>query len=257
MLTSVAPVFTRLPLVLAFAELGELTKGIAQGEEALRIAEMVGQPFSLVIALVGLGHVNLVKGDLDKAIPMLERSLDICRNAPVRPFLPFTLAELGYAYLHSGSVPKSVTLLEEAVNQPTLGLGGLLHHSWLGEAYLLANQRERAVEVAQRALELARDRNERGHEAWALRSLGQIASHGDRLNVEKAEDYYRQAIALAEELGMRPFQTHCHLGLGRLYRRIDDLQQAKKNLTTATTMMRDMQMRLWLEKADAELKELS
>ena len=29
--------------------------------------------------------------------------------------------------------------------------------------------------------------------------------------VEKAEDYYRQALALAEELGMRPLVAHCHL----------------------------------------------
>jgi len=33
-------------------------------------------------------------------------------------------------------------------------------------------------------------------------------------------------------------------------------QQAKAHLTTATTMMREMKMGLWLEKAEAELKEL-
>jgi hypothetical protein len=34
--------------------------------------------------------------------------------------------------------------------------------------------------------------------------------------VEPAEASYRQALALAEELGMRLFQAHCHLGLGTL-----------------------------------------
>jgi uncharacterized protein HemY len=55
---------------------------------------------------------------------------------------------------------------------------------------------------------------------------------------------------------MRPLIARCHLGLGRLYRRIDNHEQAKKHLTTATSMMREMQMGLWLEQAEAELKNL-
>jgi len=36
-------------------------------------------------------------------------------------------------------------------------------------------------------------------------------------DAEQAEIYYRQALTLAEELGMRPLQAHCHRGLGTLY----------------------------------------
>jgi len=53
-----------------------------------------------------------------------------------------------------------------------------------------------------------------------------------------------------------PLIARCHFGLGNLYRRIDYLEQAKRHLTTATSMMREMQMGLWLEKAEAELKGL-
>ena len=45
--------------------------------------------------------------------------------------------------------------------------------------------------------------------------------------VELAEASYRQALALAEELGMRPLQAHCHLGLGTLYARIGRREQAR------------------------------
>ena len=68
-----------------------------------------------------------------------------------------------------------------------------------------------------RALELARAHQERGHQAYALHLLGDIAAHREPLEVEPAETHYRQALALAEELGMRPLQAHCHLGLGTLY----------------------------------------
>ena len=63
-------------------------------------------------------------------------------------------------------------------------------------------------------------------------------------------------MALADELGMRPLLAHCHIGLGKLYRRTGKQQEAKDHLTAATSMMRDMGMGLWLERAEAELKEL-
>jgi hypothetical protein len=53
---------------------------------------------------------------------------------------------------------------------------------------------------------------------------------------------------------MRPLVAHCHLGLGKLYRRTGKREQAQAHLTTATTMDREMDMRFWLEQAEAELR---
>ena len=64
-------------------------------------------------------------------------------------------------------------------------------------------------------------------------------------------------MSLADELGMRPLVAHCHLGLGKLYRRTGKREQAQEHLTTATTMYREMDMRFWLEKAEAELQALT
>jgi lipopolysaccharide biosynthesis regulator YciM len=50
---------------------------------------------------------------------------------------------------------------------------------------------------------------------------------------------------------MRPLVAHCHLGLGKLYRRTGEREQAREHLTTATTMYREMDMRFWLEQAKA------
>ena len=68
---------------------------------------------------------------------------------------------------------------------------------------------------------------------------------------------YRDALALAGELGMRPLAAHCHLGLGKLYRRTGKREQAQEHLATATMMYRAMDMRFWLEKAEAERIERS
>jgi hypothetical protein len=52
---------------------------------------------------------------------------------------------------------------------------------------------------------------------------------------------------------MRPLVAHCHLGLGTLYRRTGQHEQGNEHLTTATTMYREMDMRFYLEQAEAEM----
>jgi hypothetical protein len=64
---------------------------------------------------------------------------------------------------------------------------------------------------------------------------------------EQADGHYRAALALADELAMRPLVAHCHLGLGKLYRRTGNEAKAREHLTTAATMYREMGMTYWLE----------
>ena len=216
---------------------------------------MVGQPFSLVSAYLMLSYIYIVKGDLEKAIPLAERGLDICRSAEIVSEASRAVAHVGYAYLHSGRIAEALTLLEQAVERPTMKRFYSQQVSWLGDAYLFAGRREEANQVASRGLSLARDKKERGFEAWALRLLGEIAAREDPLDIGKAEDHYRRALTLAEELGMRPLIAHCHVGLGKLYRCEGERQKAEEHLTTGIAMMREMEMGLWLERAEAELKE--
>ena len=127
----------------------------------------------------------------------------------------------------------------------------------LGEAYLLADQVEDARSCADRAVRLAHERGERGHEAWALRLLGDIASRHDRPDVATAEAHYGAATALASELGMRPLAAHCHLGLGTLDTKIGRLEQARAELSTAIELYRAMAMTFWLPQAQAALAQVS
>ena len=73
---------------------------------------------------------------------------------------------------------------------------------------------------------------------------------------EQAEAYYRQALALAEELGMRPLQAHCHRGLGRLYAATGEREQARSELSTAIEMYQSMDMTFWLPQAEAALAQM-
>ena len=127
-----------------------------------------------------------------------------------------------------------------------------LRLSALGQCYLAAGRIADAGVSARSALEMARRQDEKAQEAWTLRLLGEIASHTEGVDVEAAKAHYDQASTLARQLGMRPLLAHCHLGLGKLYRRTGESEQAQEHLTTAATMYGEMDMGFWLEQAEAE-----
>jgi tetratricopeptide (TPR) repeat protein len=128
--------------------------------------------------------------------------------------------------------------------------------TWLSEAYLLADRREDALVLAQRALNRSRAQKERGHEAHALRLLGDIAAHRDPSDTASVETHYQQALTLADELGMRPLQAHCHRGLGTLYAATGQLEQARTELSTAIEMYQSMEMTFWLPQTEAALAQV-
>ena len=72
-------------------------------------------------------------------------------------------------------------------------------------------------------------------------------------DINQATAYYRQALALADELGMRPLLAHCHLGLGRLYAKTGQREQARAAISAAIDLYRAMAMTFWLPQAEAAL----
>jgi tetratricopeptide (TPR) repeat protein len=126
----------------------------------------------------------------------------------------------------------------------------------LGEAHLLAGRLEETQALAERALVLAHKHQERGHEAYALRLLGDIAAHRAPPDVDQPAAHYRQALTLAEELGMRPLQAHCHRSLGTLYAKTGRQEQARAELSTAIEMYRAMDMTFWLPQTQAALAQV-
>ena len=251
-LVFLASVGSRYQLVLLFSERGEFTDASIHANEVVRIAEAVNHPYNLYTAYYAMGYMHLRNGAIDKAIAALERSLELCRSWDIQQNIPRVAAALGNAYAATGRVGEALPVLDLAKNRVRLSF----LRGQLAQGYLLIGKLEEAASLAVRALDFSRRHAERGNEARALYVLGEIASYDDSLNVDRAAAHYQQAMALAEELRMRPLLAHCQAGLGKLYRRTGNYEKATTHLANAVAMMREMEMGLWLEKAEAELKEL-
>ncbi len=224
-----------------------------------RSSRQVDHPFSLIVAYFLVGSLYGRKGDFHKAIPLLERGLSVCQAWHILILFPWIASGLGHAYALAGRIAEALPLLEEAAARGAsiklLG-GQSIRLAYLSEAYLLAGRMDDAIRVAERALDLSRNHKERGHEAWALRLLGEIASHPDPPDAQEAEAHYRQAMALAGELGMRPLLAHCHLGLGMLYSKIGRREEACSDLSAAIELLQSMDMTFWLPRTEAELAKV-
>src|SRR5262249_49938647 len=154
-------------------------------------------------------------------------------------------ADLGYAYALQGRMAEGRALLEEGINE-SIRTGALLGQAyrvvWLSEVCRLVGHYEEAWQHARQALALARQHKERANEAIALHQLGVVQAHAAPPDAEQAEAYYWQALTRAEELGMRPLQAHCHLGLGTLCLTMGRHEQARTALSSAITLYRALEM---------------
>jgi class 3 adenylate cyclase/tetratricopeptide (TPR) repeat protein len=251
-------ILARAWLAWVLAALGEFAEGRRHGEEALRLVIVEGRREALTIAHGCLGLLYLEQGDWDAAVRVLERGLALGRASGPRDWLPNIAGPLGEAYARVGRLAESLALMEEAlrVGTPTGALvAHTAHVTHLSAVELLAGRLDEAWQQACQAIDLARQRQARWQEARALFQLGAVHAHASPSDMARAEVRYREALTLAEALGMRPLAAHCHLGLGSLSLRIGRRQEARAELSTAIELYRAMDMTFWLPQAEAELAE--
>jgi class 3 adenylate cyclase/tetratricopeptide (TPR) repeat protein len=253
-----ASVHDRLYLVLSLAELGRFAEAAAYEADAIRLAEPTHHAFAVGWAHYIAGVLHIRKGDWAKARSSIEHGIAVLRSGNVVFLLPLAiassaglLAQLGEA---SGALDR-LREVEQLLERQAPREGHTWAYSALGRACLLLGRLDEARRLCARAVESAPGRP--GFAAHALHLLGDIATHPDRLDAESGEAHYQKALTLAEPRGMRPLVAHCHLGLGKLYRRTGRRQEAQEHLATATTMYREMDMWFWLERAEAEMRELA
>jgi len=241
------------------AELGDFAEGRGLGEEAVRLAEVIAQPYTLATTLMFVGVLYRRQGDIYKAISVLERGLALCQSANIPRVFPLTASILSAAYALAGRAAEALPVLDQTLERIATGSRMLFHAlvlTELSEALLLVGRVDEASTLAVQLLELSRTHTGCGYQAHACRLLGDVAMRREPPDVDQAADHYRQALGLTEEIGMRPLQAHCHRGLGALYLTLGRGEQARAALFTAVDLYRAMDMTFWLPQAEAMLARI-
>jgi class 3 adenylate cyclase/tetratricopeptide (TPR) repeat protein len=242
------PIFPTFPAVTSrerlarcLAELGDFEEAIRLGAEGMRIAEDIDHPPSLTGMCLGLGTVHMQRNDVTTAIPVLERGLTVGRRGNIFLYVYSVAAALGRALAVSGRLAEGLALMSQVVTEGKHHLLGYSHRLiWLAEGHLAADDYANALGRAQEALEFTRRYKEKGQEVWSLHVLGEIARRRDAGAVEEAERFYREAITVADTLGMVPALARCHLGLGELYAQTGRGEVAQECLRVAAALFQDI-----------------
>jgi class 3 adenylate cyclase/tetratricopeptide (TPR) repeat protein len=240
-------VLSRAWLALCLAECGDFGQALAEADAGLGLAKERDHPFSLLVAAGGLGSVCLLKGELHRAIAILEQHLPHDPVEPITRVWPFLASPLGAAYMELGRLTDAIPVLEQAVERASvmkLKANQSLRVVRLAEAYLKAGRADVAFPLAAQGLDLAQEHRERGHEAYALRLLAEIEMEREAGNVDRADEGYRKALVIAEQLGMRPLEARCQAGLARLHRRAGNATAADTAAAASRALCQAIDMTL-------------
>jgi tetratricopeptide (TPR) repeat protein len=235
----------------ALVELGRFDEAARLAREAIEIARGRNHPYALANGISAWAVLCARRGNFQSTIPLLEEALQFSRTLGFQAFVPGLGNLLAEACAHVDRSAEARTLLDQV---PVSRRGNSTSRPL---ALLQLGRLDDAREVATGFLSESRKREERGDEAWLLWLLGEIAVRESSGNAGGASARFREALALAEALGMRPLAAHCHASVGKLCRRAGEREHAREHLTTATTMYREMDMQFWLGQAETEMAALS
>ena len=237
-------------------DLGRFEEGRAMASDACRIAEASGHAYSMVWAWQAAAMTRVGQGAGAEAVRWAEKSLELGRREALGRLASLANTALGRAYALLGRPEESVKLFEQAGERQHV-LASLSHAVGLTEAYLLAGRAGEALARAQETLAVSRRQNARGFEAAALRLTGEAHAAQEPPDAAAATSAFGEALTIALELGMRPLAAQCQLSLGALHRRLGETSLARERLTGAIALLREMDMRFWLERAETQLGKLA
>ena len=238
-------VLARTWLVSCLIELGHFNEAKQYADEALRLAEILGEPWSLSDASLGLGMYRLRRGEPATAARALERGTDICQRYGIAVWLTPLRASLGYSWALTGRAREGVVRLEAAL-EGAASTGLRFYHTlaqiWLAEALLFDGRPAEAASHAKTALDVAVRYGEIGNQAYALLTLAKIAApdrSSGSISVE-AVTSLQQALAIANGLGMRPLAAKCQLDLACILATTGDAVEARRFLNSALHLFGEM-----------------
>jgi tetratricopeptide (TPR) repeat protein len=188
-------------LAIAQARTGRSQEALTLLGQSLELRRHTNDRRGEAATLGNIGNVLNEFGRPEEALPYFIKAAAIQGEVGDKLGEAMTLGNLGLTYQHQGRYPETITVSERALalfleldDRP--GAARVLSN--LAEAHTRLRSAE-AIGYGLRAIEAGRACGARDIEALALRDLGQ-ACH-DLGDVDRAHEYWRQALAIFDELG--------------------------------------------------------
>jgi tetratricopeptide (TPR) repeat protein len=249
-------VYAQAGMAISLAELGSFPQAIQAGRQSVEIAKKLCPTggANLAYALIGLGRAHLRRGNVGDATSVLQRCLVMCGEQGLTFYKLVAAPLLGEAFLLGDTPELAIDLLEpikETESHLNIRNSQAMTLSVLSQAMLRKGRVLAASELAKNALQVARSRRQRGLEGWVLRALGELSSREPHCRPRMAKTWYSEALAAADECGMRPLLAHCEMGLANLFAagRQRSQSESRQHFDAAMGLYREMGMDFWVRQS--------
>jgi tetratricopeptide (TPR) repeat protein len=187
-------------------------------ERGERILGDLDQPYSRVLITNAHGRLALATGDAEKAVALLQKTLDACIKGEIHLVEPSAAGELASALVRVGKPEQAREILRQIVEQKRYLRSGryasVRVFRGLAEAELACGDGKAALATIDEGLLMAIENKEPIHIAQTrhLRGLALIAT-GDRAG---GIEEIKTALGLARDLKLDPLAAECEEALANL-----------------------------------------
>jgi tetratricopeptide (TPR) repeat protein len=247
---SIGSAFARGGLAIGYATLGEFEQADAAAAEATEIASR-GDLIAQLDAIIAESYVKSMRGDLDAAIPLAEQCVARSEETGASGCMVMSSWILGDAFHRQGRFTEARDVLQRGsdislvvdrkVWRPTL-------QAWLGSAAAAMGAEDGDLDGA---LEMARSIGNQVGEAGILAKRAEAAvARGD---IEAARPEAEAALALMEELGLRPYLARALRLWGAALRKAGHAEEGDAALRKSLSLFDDMGLKPEADAVRAEL----
>jgi tetratricopeptide (TPR) repeat protein len=236
---------------------GKLNSGFQTSNEAIRIADEIGDIYSKAMAYTSHGISYYGRGFIKEATDCLLKALDFGER--IDPFVWNAIAQqyLGEAYFEIGDLDNSKDHYEKAIS---LAKRNRLHPSWinlnklaLARAKVMNNEK---INDLKALFNYEKENKIKFCEGWIPKYLGEILLKIDDRHAAEAEVLINKAIQADKRNGMELHLGKDYAFYAVLFKQKNDHLKAKENISKAIEIFKKCGADGLVRKAEKERAEL-
>jgi len=212
-----------------WGEIGDTGKAREHQEKALKILETEPESVELASLYEDIGRMTWRTGDFDKALPWVEKALELAKKMNAYDVIASAYVDLGTIYSSIGKdIPKGIECLEKALK---IALDNNYMETAL-RAYnnlpvsLPSEEHERILECYEKGFELAKKVGDILHQSWIGNNLAW--THMGMGDINKAALLMEESVALDKKAGNVTHLSMSLAGLGWSYQILGEWDKSEQ-----------------------------
>ncbi len=219
----------------------ELEKAVEYAEEALFLAKQIKFRKGEGNALLQIGNINNDLGKVSSGIADLEQAIEIADELGDKKMKMSAYNNLGISYFNRSEYNKALeyylkytVIAEESNDLKYLSRA----YNNVANVYIHLNNYEKALEYHSKGLETAEKLQDKVLIAGSYNNLGIVYKFMGQK--EKALEYYFKTLQMAEELGHKLGMTFALNNIGTIYSENNEVEKALPYVLRALTIKREI-----------------